>query len=258
MVSQRNRVLELKEYFSKLGIVVNIGKNKARGHKGVFMHGFDNYRIDVSKNINEDEAISILLHEFAHYVHYTYDKKLKSLDFIFENFTDELREELISITVQDIPKDFATKLYNAKDALSNEVKTLSNEIKSVFPLFKLSEKNKDIEKTLPLPYKYLLKYDNVKYFNDLLSVNKIEDNRALNDIQKKYIKLKSKQRALKRINSKISRLNKYYNNSSELFARFIDAYYTKPDMAERFAPKVTAILKKSNINLLKEVDKIMN
>lgn len=258
MVSQRNRILELKEYFSTLGIVVNIGKNKARGHKGVFMHGFDNYRIDISKNVNEEEALSILLHEFAHYVHYTYDNKLKSLDFIFEDFSDELREEIINITVQEIPKDFATKLYSVKDVLNKEVKILSNEIKSVCPFFKLSQKNKEIEKSLPMPYKYLLKYDNVKYFDNLLSVNKIEENKSLNNLQKTYIKLKSKQRALNRINSKINRLNKYYNNTSELFARFVDAYYTKPDLVERLAPKTKELFKNSKINLLKELDRIIN
>ena len=36
MVSERNRIIRLKEYFESLGIEVNIGKNKARGNKGFF------------------------------------------------------------------------------------------------------------------------------------------------------------------------------------------------------------------------------
>ena len=219
MVSERNRSLELKEYFLKLGIDINIGKTKARGHRGVFMHGFNNYRIDISKNLDEPSVLSTMLHEFAHFVHYKYDKNLKSLDFVFGDLTDDIKEELIKVTVQEIPKDFASELYNLKNSINDEIKNLLTQMKISMPDFKLSENNKEIERTLPNPIKYLLRYDNVKYFNRLYSVNNIESEYNLTETQQTYIKIKSKQRALKRINSKISRLNKYYNNNSELFAR---------------------------------------
>ena len=258
MVSKRNRILELKEYLSALGISVNIGKNKARGHRGVFMHNFNDFRIDIAKNIDEEGVLSTLLHEFAHYIHYSYDKNLKSLSFVFEDFSDDIREELIKVTVEEVPKEYASKLYQAKQDINNDIKLLSADIKINYPLFKITEKNAEIEKTLPLPLRYLLKYDNVKYFNQILSVEKIDEDCSLNEVQKKYIKLKSKQRALKRINSRISRLNKYYNNNSELFARFVGAYYMKPDLTKRLAPKAYAKLQNSNIQLLNGINKIFD
>ena len=75
MACERNRIIVLKEYLSSLDINVNIGKNKARGHKGVFMRSFNNYRIDISDNVPEENVISVVLHEFAHYIHYSGDKK---------------------------------------------------------------------------------------------------------------------------------------------------------------------------------------
>ena len=256
MVGERNRILELKEYLSELGISVNIGKTKARGHKGIFMHSFNDCRIDISKNVSDVEVLSILLHEFAHYIHYSYDKSLKNLDFVFGDYSDDIREELIRVTVSNVPKEFAANLFNAKLQINNDIKFLTNNIKSVDKNFKLSEKNNNIEQSLPLPYKYLLKYDKVKYFNDIFSADKIDENLRLNDVQKAYIKLKSKQRALRRVNCRISRLNKYYNNPTELFARFIDAYYTKPEMTQKLAPESCLKLKNSNIEFLKKVNDI--
>ena len=257
MASERNRSLELKEYFSKLGIDVKMGKTKARGHRGVFMHSFNKYRIDISKNLDEPSVLSTMLHEFAHYVHYKYDKNLKSLDFVFGDFTDDIKEELIKVTVQEIPKDFAMELYNIKNSINNEIKNLLTQIKISLPNFKLSEKNKEIERTLSNPIKYLLRYDNVKCFNHLYSVDNIESDYNLTDIQKNYIKIKSKQRALKRINSKICRLNKYYNNNSELFARFVDAYYTKPELIQKIAPNACAKFGDSKIKYFDQLDKIL-
>ncbi len=69
MACERNRILKLTEFLSSKNIDVNIGKNKARGNKGVFMHKNNVYRIDISRNIAEENIIPILLHEYAHYVH---------------------------------------------------------------------------------------------------------------------------------------------------------------------------------------------
>ena len=139
MVSERNRILRLKEYFESLGIEVNIGKNKARGNKG-FFRGTNNgaYRIDISKNIGEEETLSVLLHEFAHFVHFKYDKTLSSLDFAFDNITDMMNEELVNVTVKKIPKTEAKVLFDKKDKLTSEIKEMTKQIKQISPDFKLS------------------------------------------------------------------------------------------------------------------------
>ena len=220
MADKRDRILVLKEYLSSLGISVNIGKNKARGHKGIFMRRFNNYRIDISKELSEDKMLPVVLHEFGHYIHYTYDSSLKNLDFIFGEQSEELREELIKITVQEVPKDFASALYSKKKQLNTEIKALSDNLKQIVPDFKLSERNKSIEKNMSMPIKYLTKYDNVKFLNKVYSLSKLKE-LNLSDKENLYLIIKSKQRALNRINSKINRLNRYYNNPSELFARFL-------------------------------------
>jgi hypothetical protein len=179
------------------------------------------------------------------------------LDFVFGNYTDELREELIKVTVQEVPKEYASELYNAKLVTNNEIKTLTNQIKAVYPSFKQSEKFIELERSLPIPIRYLLKYDNVKYFNTLLSVNKLDEHKELNNVQKFYLKLKSKQRMLKRITSRINRLNKYYNNPTELFARFFDAYYTKPEITQKLAPIACSKLRNSRIGMLTGLSNIL-
>ena len=53
-----------------------------------------------------------------------------------------------------------------------------------------------------------------------------------------YLKLKSRRRNLKKINTKISRLNKYYNSTTELFARSFELYITDKKLLNKIAPKV--------------------
>ena len=257
MACERNRIIVLKEYLSSLGIKVNIGKNKARGHKGVFMRSFNNYRIDISDNVPEDNVISVILHEFAHYIHYLSDKKLKSLDFIFDNFNDDIKEELIKITVNEIPKDFATALYSKKNVLSNEIKALTREIKFYEPEFKLSEKYKKYEKGISYPFKYLLKYDRVKFDGKLYSVDGLKDY-PLSAEEILYLLIKSKQRAVSRINSRISRLNRYYNSPTELFARFIASYYTNPAYTTEAAPLASSVISRTDNPYIKKLNNIFN
>ena len=257
MVGERNRVIELKEYLSSLGICVNIGKNKARGHKGIFMHRLDFSRIDVSDDVEPEKVLSVMLHEFAHYIHYSYDKTLLSLDFVFDNFTDEIREELIKITVNEVPKDFAENLYRKKDDLAKELKMLLLKMKTLNPDFKSSEKNKKIENKIKYPFKYLLKYDRINFMSQIYSVQEAEKYN-LGEVNLLYLQIKSKQRAIKRINSKISRLNKYYNNPTELFARFLDAYYTNPEYTFFTAPAACLYIKKSNIPYILKLNNIFS
>ena len=257
MVSERNRVLKLRDYLESLGININIGKTKARGHKGIFIYRPQGFRIDIASSLNSDEALSVMLHEYAHYVHYNYDKTLKSLEFVFNEFSDEIREELIRITVRNVPKELASSLYKAKESVNLELKELAGIIKSKYPNFKLTENLKELEKTFSEPLKYLIKYDNVKYFNSIYSTKNISSY-DLTEVQRTYILLKSKQRFLKRINSKINRLNKYYNNPSELFARFTELYYTSPELANKIAPLACKKMKNSNIEQLKNLEKVLN
>ena len=256
MASERNRIIELKKYFTSLGINIKIGKTKARGHKGIFMHKFGNFRIDISEIDDENEVLSVLLHEFAHFVHYKYDKKLKSLDFIFDELNDEIMEELIKVTVNNVPKDFAAALYSKKNKLKNDIKLLGEIIKKHYPKFKLSQSCNDIEKQLPIPEKYFIKYDRIKYLNNIYSIENLDTNKKINEFEKAYINLKSKQRKLKTINSRISRLNKYYNSPTELFARFIETYYIKPDIAKKLAPIACSKIQGSKIEFFEKIRKI--
>ena len=70
-------------------------------------------------------------------------------------------------------------------------------------------------------------------------------------VQKKELK-----RAYSRISSKISKLNKYYQSPTELFARFLELYFTNCDVARRIAPNASKILKsKIDNNVLPELTK---
>lgn len=225
MASERNRVTRLAEYITSLGVIVNIGKNKARGNKGIFCKKRDGYRIDISENIEADSTLSTLLHEFAHYIHYCNDSTLSSLDFVFKDLSELEQEELIKITVQNVPKEFASSLYKCKQHYMLENKKLVSYIKAVYPNFKVSEPFKPIERLLKYPVKYLLKYDKIQVLTQIYAVDTLEnDFKTLTEEQIAYIRLKSNQRQLARINSKINRLNKYYNQPSELWARFFELF----------------------------------
>ncbi len=237
MVSERNRILDLVQYIESLGIEVNLGKNKARGNKGFFKFDGKKFRIDIAKGQSEDVVLKTLAHEFAHFVHYRYDKTLKSLDFIFDD-SEDITKELLDITVEMIPKVSVEPLFNAKEKLKTEISNLETEF---------CNQNLDIleNKIKFSPLKYLLKYDRVKVFEGFsFKLYKVENLKPDNDIQK-YIILRSKQRHLKRINSKISRLNKYYNSPTELFARAFEMYIANKHQLKELAPKTFAIFEEN-------------
>ncbi len=260
MADKRNRILDLVKYLNSLGIVVNVGKNKARGNKGVFINTPKSYRIDVSGKLTEDEILSVLVHEFAHYIHYTYDKSLKSLEFVFSPFDDEILEELISVTVQQIPKDYAESLFCQKELIKQEINEVVNVIKKEYHNFKLSSKLIDLERKITLPYKYLLKYDRVNFFGNIYSVDNVCEQGNFSECECAYIKFLSLKRALNRVNSKICKLNKYYNNNSELFARFVEFYFLSYQNTKKIAPNAFIIfdeaVKNNKIKLLNELYKI--
>lgn len=182
MANQRNRILELTNYIKSQGIVINIGKNKARGNKGFFKAVNNNYRIDIAENMSEEAILRTLVHEFAHFFHYKKDKTLKKLDFILPNLTDEIHEELISLTVDSIPKDTIKPLFDLKKELENDLKTTINPLK----------------KNL-------------------------------------------RQKQIKSINSKMQRLNRYYNSFTELFARSIEIYILDKEKFSQKAPALEII-----------------
>lgn len=184
MVSERDRILGLIEYLKSLDIEVNFRKNKARGNKGFFKVKSDKFRIDISKELSDAEALRVLVHEFSHYVHYLNDKTLKSLDFLNLKFDEKFEDELISITVDLIPKD------------------------SIKPLFEMQKKIK-------------------KEINELQS-------QKINLISR--MELNAKQKLLNRVNSRISRMNRYYNSKTELFARSIEMYAFDVDTFKDKAP----------------------
>ena len=82
MVSERNRIVNLVKYLESCGITINIAKNKARGHRGYFKAIGDGFRIDIARGLSEDAVLRTLAHEFAHYVHYNYDKTFFPEEFL--------------------------------------------------------------------------------------------------------------------------------------------------------------------------------
>ena len=73
MVSTRDRVLNLVDYIESVGVTVNIGKTKARGNKGFFKVTGESYRIDISSKIGSEAVLGVVVHEFAHYIHYSFE-----------------------------------------------------------------------------------------------------------------------------------------------------------------------------------------
>ena len=249
MAGERDRIVKLASYIESLGIQLNIGKNKAKGNKGIFKTDSKRYRIDVAKNLSDDEMLHVLVHELAHYAHYCNNKSLSSLDFIFKDGFEKFEEDLLKLTVNAIPKDFASQLFNQKAEVKKEIKSISNAIKSIYPDIKLSIKNNPIEKDIKkTEYKYLMKYDRVKIRYNLSTRIYTIDNltRDFPDIKPEhlsYIKLSSLKRRLNRINSKISRLNRYYNSPTELFARSVECFILNPSYMEKETPELYSYYK---------------
>lgn len=237
MACERNRILNLIKYIENNGIKVNIGKNTARGNKGFFKAKNNEFRIDISKTLDDNETFRTLVHEFTHFVHYSYDKKLKSLDFVFKDHSYD--EELINLTVDSIPKDTVKPLFETENKYKQNANLYFNRLKSIYPEIKKDIPFKKIEKNIPYDLKYLLKYDKVKILNNfkfnIIQIDDLPDKNIDEDI-KNYILMKSSFRNLKKIRAKISRLNRYYNSPTELLARSVEYYVTQPEKMKSKAP----------------------
>lgn len=238
MDNKRNGTTSLIDYIKSFGIDVNIGKTRARGNKGIFIaRDNKNFRIDIAPA--QSDCKNILVHEFSHYVHYKYDRTLRSLSFIFPSLNNQEWDELIELTVLSIPKERVKPLFDKVDLLKEDITKQALLLKNSQPDFKLSAPLIKLERKIPYPMKYLLKYDRVKVLNRIYSIEDIDRDFSDFDIDLRlYLKLKSSQRALRRINSKISRINKYYNAPTELFARCSELYFTNKDLLSKKAPNI--------------------
>lgn len=254
MANKRNRILELTNYLESYGITVNIAKNKAQGKKGFFKIKDNNYRIDIAKGLDEEETIRTLSHEFAHFIHYKHDNTLKSLSFIFPD-NDDVLEELISITVNSIVKDSIKPIFDEIEKLKKEITFYTEEIKKEIPEYKIGSICNILEKKIKrTSLKYLLKKDIVKiigpFSSEILNVNLLKGN----SIEEKYVILKSKLRSLKRLKSRVSALNKYYNTPTELFARSFEAFIYEENYLKENSPIIFNCYKnfttKNNNNLV--------
>ncbi|MBE7711474.1 MAG: hypothetical protein E7Z92_04970 [Cyanobacteria bacterium SIG31] len=264
MASKRDRIIGLKEYIESLGIKVNINKNKAQGNKGYFKVYDKCYRIDIAKGLSEEQIISALVHEFTHFVHYKYDNKLETLNFILGEYDDCITEEMIKITVDSISKKSIEPLFLAREQLNKEIKELQKQITNFDSKYKINKCSKSLENSIKKSrYKHLLKHDRVKVYGllscNFYSIESLEKCKELSEIEINYIKLKSKERAKRRISSKISKINKYYNSTTELFARSIELYAQDKDKFRNNYPK---LYKKLDFavqnNLVPELTKILN
>lgn len=244
MDDTRNRIDNLINYIESLGIDVYVNKTSAQGNKGFFKVKNNRFRIDISKSLSVDESLSVILHEFGHYIHYSYDKSLKRLDFIFDDIDETLREELLRLTVDSVSKQTARDLFDLKNTINNKINAILTELKNNGYVVNRTLPNKEIEKEIKsCGAEYLLKYDKVKIiqcfkFRFLDIENLDSDFTMLSNSAKKYLVLKSLQRKLKKVSSKISRLNRYYNMETELFARSFEKFILSPERCKELAPNV--------------------
>lgn len=237
----------LVRFLKSLDIQVNTN-TKARGHQGFY---FKN-RIDVSKNLDNERSVEVLVHEFAHYIHSKIEPDIFKTGGSLEKLFDQkdcslIEKELLRVT------DFVDKnsrlltLKRFKSQINTQIKDLQAIIQRDYPDFLRSKKFKEFDKYIKRSNaRYLLKYDRVKIISPflrrqtILSVDNIEND--FNDMSKafvSYIRLTSLQRKQARVSRKINRLNKYYKRPSELFARFVEGFFTSSEKIALIAPITT-------------------
>lgn len=240
MVSTRNKTDikdELIRYILELGIDIKT-KTKARGHNGFFKEG----RIDISKSLDEHSFIKTALHEFGHYIHFCFDDKFKNAYYLFDCEIEPLLDELMCVTNFVDENSLCKKLVGEREKIKKSIKDLTASIRQVYPKFNPSEKLKQFSRyAMWSNLSYLENHDRVKlvswFSSKIYSISNVrKDFPNIPDVFVNYLKLKSKQRKRARITNKISKLNKYYSNPSELFARFIEGLYLDCDMVKALAP----------------------
>ena len=236
------------EFLRALNIEVKTN-TKARGNNGLYQKN----RIDVARGLTEEQAIDVLVHEFAHHIHYKIDKDfLKnggSLENIFNtsNIT-EIKEELINVT-NLIDKNSRLNIFlKAKEEAANQIKGMQSAIRRDYPNFLRSKKFPEFEKYIKgSDARYLVKYDAIRLMQGfffkkerILTVKNIETD--FPDMPKAfqlYIRLCSMQRKQAKITRRIGKLNKYYEKPTELFARYVQGYFSTPETISTIAPNTT-------------------
>lgn len=243
MVSTRNETTaiiknELIEYLVSIGLDIHTS-TKARGNNGFFRNG----RIDVSKKLDDYSGIRVLLHEYAHYIHFLKDEKFKNSYVLFDCEIEEFEDELLCVTNFVDENSLCKTLIKEREKVKKSIKNLTASIRNVYPKFSPSEELKQFKRyAMWSNLGYLEKHDRVKlisWFNPKVYsiANVRKDFPNIPDVFVDYLKLRSKQRKRARITRKISRLNKYYSNPSELFARFIEGLFVDGEMVKELAPK---------------------
>ena len=235
----------LLKFVKDCGININTG-TRARGHQGFFMKN----RIDISKTLDTQRKIEVLVHEFAHYAHCLIEpdaaRSHGSLKTIFKaDNTDEFLKELLAVTRFKEKNTVLSRLEEMKLKEKAVIKEIDAKIKAKYPDFKRSEPFKKLETPLKrCDAKYLLKYDRVKIRTPFTKAvktysiaNFLNDFSQFDEFFEAYINLKSRQRMLKRISARINRLNNYYARPSELFARFCESIYINRAETEKIAPE---------------------
>lgn len=235
------------KYLKSLGIEVHT-TTKARGHQGFFMKN----RIDISKNIKPERLMPTLLHEFAHYVHYSLEPSLSktggTFDVIFCEENALFEEELFKVTNFVDENSLCIKLYEHKDRIKKQIKEYEKIIREDYPKFLRSKKFKEFDKYIKKSKaRYLLKYDRVKLVEgfwkkhyEVYSVSTVErDFPDMPEAFSAYIKLHSLQKKQGRVSARINRLKKYYTKPCELFARLIEGLYFDKEWVCALAPYTT-------------------
>ncbi len=273
------------DFLKSINIEVNTN-NKARGNQGIYLKN----RIDISKKLKEEKAVEVLVHEFAHHIHSQIDKEFiknngsleilfdcsnsneNILNFAFKNYDPNIeiiKNELINVTHLIDKNSRLQILSDAKEELSNKIKKLQKAIKQDYPEFFRSKKFIAFEKYIKnSEAKYFVKYDIVKIIEGfffkkerILNIKNLEmDFPNMPKAFQLYLQLCSLQRKQNKLTRRINKLNKYYEKSSELFARFVQAYFIAPETIKTIAPTTTKrflkLLKKGYYRELKDLFEI--
>ncbi len=243
---------ELIAFIKNLGIEVHTS-TKARGHQGFYIKN----RIDISKNVPAEKRLTTLIHEFAHYIHSKLEPDMMktggNLEILFKTSNPIISKELLEVTHFIDKNSLCEKLENHKQLVQSKIKEYEKIIKLEYPKFMRSKKFKEFDKYIKKSEaKYLLKYDRIKLIygfwhktTKIYTIDNIEND--FTDMPKSfaaYIRLKSYQKKQARISARINKTKKYYSMPTELFARFVQGYFTDKNYIETIAPNTSTIFSK--------------
>ena len=125
---------------------------------------------------------------------------------------------------------------------------MQSAIRRDYPEFMRSKKFPEFEKYIKnSDAKYLVKYDAIRLMQGfffkkerVLTVKNIETD--FPDMPKAfqlYTRLCSMQRKQAKISRRINKMNKYYEKPTELFARYVQGYFSTPETISTIAPITT-------------------